>query len=125
MTAVIAVSSGGGYTDLPAPAYDGYRTTPEEITKSSRNTLGNLYKYRITVKATIEVEWHGVTPAQKDLICGLTEPNSFNVRYFDTFTGAVAYGQFYRGASPEVTPLGRWTGSDFQAYHVKISLVEF
>lgn len=125
MTAIIAVSNGGTYIDLPTPAYSGYTSTPEEIVVSSRNALGNLYKYRLNVKATLEVEWHGVTPEEKNLICELTEPNSFNVRYFDTFTGEFAYGTFYRGSSPSVTPLGRWTGSDFSAYHVKLSLVEF
>ena len=125
MTSVLAISGASGYIDLPTPAYDGYRSTPNEIVKSSRNTLGNLFKSRINVKRTISVEWHGITAEQTMLITSLTEPNSFNVRYFDTFTGTFRYGDFYLGNDLEITPLGRWKGSGFDRYTVKASFVEF
>lgn len=125
MSGVIAISSGGTYVDLPTPAYSGYTTVQNEITKSSRNTLGNLYKFRINVKGTLEVEWHGITPAEKNTIMSATSANEFNIRYFDTFDSTVKYGKFYRGNDPVVTPIGKWNGSEFRAYSVKISLVEF
>lgn len=125
MTSVLAISGASGYVDLPTPAYDGYTTTPNEITKSSRNTLGNLYKYRINTKRTITAEWHGITSEQKNIITTLTEPNSFNVRYFDVFTGEFRYGDFYLGNDAEIRPLLRWDGADFPRYNVTISMVEF
>jgi hypothetical protein len=122
---LLAISSGGSYIDLPAPAYGGYSTVPQEIVKSGRNTAGTLYKERITVKQTITVTWQAITPQQKNQILGLTAGNSFNVRYFDTTDGTVKYGLFYRGNDLEITPLVRFDGTEFVAYNVKMSMVEF
>lgn len=122
---VLAVSSGGSYIDLPSPAYGGYSTVPQEITKSGRNTAGTLYKERIAVKQTITVKWQAITPEQKNQILMLTEGNSFNVRYFDTHDGTFKYGKFYRGNDLAIEPLLRFNSSEFGAYNVSLSMVEF
>lgn len=120
---LIAVQSNGAYVDLAPPS--AMSTVPNEIVKSSRNTLGTLYKYRIAVKTSIALEWWGVTSAQKTRICSLTEPNQFNVRYFDMSTSMFKYGQFYRGSDFTIEPIGRFDGSDFDHYRITMSLVEF
>lgn len=122
---LLAVSSGGAYIDLPTPAYGAYSTVPQEIVKSGRNTAGTLYKERITVKQTITVGWNAITPEDKNRILSLTSGNSFNVKYFDTQDGTTKYGLFYRGNDLEVTPLLRHNGSEFGAYNISMSLVEF
>lgn len=124
MTAILAVSDGGVYIDLPPPAYAGYTSKPNNLVKSNRNTLGDLYIYRINVKRSIDVEWHGITAEQRTLIASLTEPNTFNVRYYDVFTGTIRFGEFYLGSDAVITPLLRWNGADFSRFDVKMSLVE-
>lgn len=121
---ILAVQSGGSYVELADPAYQGYTSVANELTKSDRNTLGNLIKERITIKATLEIEWHGLNKAQKDAIMSSTSANTFSVRYFDVDDDAVKYGKFYRGTDAEVTPYGKFDGSKFQYYDVKMSLVE-
>lgn len=121
---ILAVQSGGSYVELADPAYQGYTSVANELTKSDRNTLGNLIKERITIKATLEIEWHGLTKAQKDAIMSGTSANTFSVRYFDMDDDTVKYGTFYRGSDVEVTAYGKFNGSSFQYYDVSISLVE-
>lgn len=121
---ILAVQSGGSYVELADPAYQGYTSVANELTKSDRNTLGNLIKERITIKATLEIEWHGLTKAQKDAIMSGTSANTFSVRYFDVDDDTVKYGKFYRGSDVEVMAYGKFNGSSFQYYDVKISLVE-
>ena len=122
--ALIAVSVDGEYIDLPTPAVGGYEVKPEEITKSSRNTLGNLYKYRITVKRSIMLKWAVVTPAEKDLIMSSTSGNSFQVKYFDIQEGAYKYGKFYRGNDLAVTPYPPFKDGEFRMYDIAFSIVE-
>lgn len=121
---LIAVSVDGEYIDLPTPAVGGYEVKPEEITKSSRNTLGNLYKYRITVKRSIMLKWAVVTPAEKDLIMSSTSGNSFQVKYFDIQEGAYKYGKFYRGNDLAVTPYPPFKDGEFRMYDISFSIVE-
>lgn len=122
--ALIAVSMDGAYTDLPTPAVGGYEVRPEEITKSSRNTLGNLYKYRITVKRSISVKWVAVSPAEKDMIMQATADNSFQVKYFDIQEGTYKYGKFYRGNDLTVTPYPPFKDGEFRMYDIAFSIVE-
>lgn len=121
---LIAVSVDGEYIDLPTPAVGGYEVKPEEITKSSRNTLGNLYKYRITVKRSIMLKWAVVTPAEKDLIMSSTAGNSFQVKYFDIQEGTYKYGKFYRGNDLTVTPYPPFKDGEFRMYDISFSVVE-
>lgn len=125
MTAVLAVSSGGSYVDLPNPAYGGYFTTPNEVSKAGTNTSGVLYKDRIRIRQSIEVTWNAITAEQKNLILSLTNHNSFNVRYLDTEDDKVKYGLFYRGNDLRIEPLLRYDGSGFPRYNVSFSMVEF
>lgn len=122
--ALIAVSMDGAYTDLPTPAVGGYEVRPEEITKSSRNTLGNLYKYRIAVKRSISVKWVAVSPAEKDQIMQATAGNSFQVKYFDIQEGTYKYGKFYRGNDLTVTPYPPFKDGEFRMYDIAFSIVE-
>lgn len=121
---ILAVKSGSSYIELPDPAYQGYKTVRNELTKADRNTLGNLIKERITIKTTIEVEWKGLKKAEKDRIMSSTSGNTFQARYVDLDGDEVRIGTFYRGSDAEITGYGRFNGSYFQLYDVKISLVE-
>ena len=122
--ALIAVSIDGAYTDLPTPAVGGYEVRPEEITKSSRNTLGNLYKYRIAVKRSISLKWVAVSPAEKDRIMQATAGNSFQVKYFDIQEGTYKYGKFYRGNDLAVTPYPPFKDGEFRMYDLAFTIVE-
>ena len=122
--ALIAVSIDGAYTDLPTPAVGGYEVRPEEITKSSRNTLGNLYKYRIAVKRSISLKWVTVSPAEKDRIMQATAGNSFQVKYFDIQEGTYKYGKFYRGNDLTVTPYPPFKDGEFRMYDISFTIVE-
>lgn len=127
MTALLAIESGGSYIDLPSPNENGYSTNLQELSKSSRNALGNLYKFRINMKQTIEVEWNLTAPEDKNLITRLTRDNSFQVRYFDTEDSTIKYGRFYRGSDYKVTPQIRYVPDkgEFMYYNIKMSMVEF
>ena len=122
--ALIAVSIDGAYTDLPTPAVGGYEVRPEEITKSSRNTLGNLYKYRIAVKRSISLKWVTVSPAEKNRIMQATAGNSFQVKYFDIQEGIYKYGKFYRGNDLTVTPYPPFKDGEFRMYDISFTIVE-
>ena len=122
--ALIAVSIDGAYTDLPTPAVGGYEVRPEEITKSSRNTLGNLYKYRIAVKRSITLKWVTVSPAEKDMIMQATAGNSFQVKYYDIQEGIYKYGKFYRGNDLTVTPYPPFKDGEFRMYDISFTIVE-
>lgn len=122
--ALIAVSIDGAYTDLPTPAVGGYEVRPEEITKSSRNTLGNLYKYRIAVKRSITLKWVTVSPAEKDMIMQATAGNSFQAKYFDIQEGIYKYGKFYRGNDLTVTPYPPFKDGEFRMYDISFTIVE-
>lgn len=121
---VLAANSTGSYIELPDPAYTAYGSTPEELTKADRNTLGNLIKERIAIKMTIKAEWHGLTAEQKNAITTSTSANTFSMRYLDVFDDTVKYGTFYRGSSPEIKGYGRFTGTTFQYYDVVMEFVE-
>ena len=122
--ALIAVSIDGAYTDLSTPAVGGYEVRPEEITKSSRNTLGNLYKYRIAVKRSITLKWVTVSPAEKDMIMQATAGNSFQVKYYDIQEGIYKYGKFYRGNDLTVTPYPPFKDGEFRMYDISFTIVE-
>ena len=122
--ALIAVSIDGAYTDLATPAVGGYEVRPEEITKSSRNTLGNLYKYRIAVKRSITLKWVTVSPAEKDMIMQATAGNSFQVKYYDIQEGIYKYGKFYRGNDLTVTPYPPFKDGEFRMYDISFTIVE-
>ncbi len=113
-----------GSTVLPDPAYQGYTTKTEELTKADRNTLGNLIKERITQKVTITAEWKGLTKAQKDAIISSTGANTFSLTYYDLETDGTATGTFYRGSEMEIVAYGRFNGSCFQYYDIKASFIE-
>ncbi|MFA6734021.1 MAG: hypothetical protein WCS71_02865 [Sphaerochaetaceae bacterium] len=121
---VLAISKGGAYIELPQPSFGGYTTQTQEIVKASRNALGNLYKFRINTKKTIEVQWSGFTAEEKNLIWSLTSDNSFNVRYLDVEDDQVKYGKFYRGNDSKVSPMLTLRGQRFDLYEIKMTLVE-
>lgn len=121
---VLAANSTGQYIELPDPAYMAYTSVPEEINKADRNTLGNAIKERITIKATIEAEWKGMSAAQKNDIVRSTSANTFSMRYLDIFDDTVKYSTFYRGSSPSITGYGRFNGTTFQYYDVQMKFVE-
>ena len=125
MTAVLAVSSGGDYIDLPDPAYQAYTSIANEISNSDRNTLGNLIKERVAIKYSVTVEWHGLSSAQKNLLISLTDPNSFQLRYRSIMDDQIKYGKFYRGNDLKITGYGKFNGVTFQYYDVAMSMVEF
>lgn len=123
--AIIAVLSNGTYVDLPTPAVDGYQCIPNEISKASRNTLGNLYKYRIAVKRSITVNWVALSPVQKASVLNLTDGNSFQLKYFDPQEGDYKYGKFYRGSDLKIEPYPPFKNGEFRMYDISMSLSEF
>lgn len=120
---LISIDSGSGYIDVPAPS--SMTTIPNELVKSSRNALGNLYKFRINVKTTISLTWNVMTSEDKTRLLNATSGNSFSVKYFDMTDSTFKFGTFYRGSDLSVEPLKRFNGTDFEHYTVKMSLVEF
>lgn len=123
--ALIAVLRNGEYVDLPAPKVGGYDCVPNELTKSSRNTLGNLYKWRIAVKRSITISWVAMTPSQKDTILSLTDGNSFQLKYFDPHDAEFKYGKFYRGNDLKITPRPPYKNGEFKYYDITMSFGEF
>lgn len=121
--ALLAINSGSGYVDVPAPS--SMTTIPNELVKSSRNSLGNLYKFRINVKMSISLTWNVISSADKTRLLNATSGNSFSVKYFDMTDSTFKFGTFYRGSDLDVQPLNRFDGADFKHYTVKMSLVEF
>lgn len=121
--ALLAINSGSGYVDVPAPS--SMTTVPNELVKSSRNALGNLYKFRINVKMSISLTWNVISSADKTRLLNATSGNSFSVRYFDMTDSTFKFGTFYRGSDLDVQPLNCFDGTDFKHYTVKMSLVEF
>lgn len=121
--ALISIDSGSGYVDMPPPS--AMEVVPNEIVKSSRNALGNLYKFRIAVKTTINVEWAVIKSEDKTRLMNATSGNSFQVKFFDMPTSTIKYGKFYRGSDLKISPVTNLEGSDFRYYSVSMSLVEF
>lgn len=122
---VLAVLSNGAYVPLPDPAYDNYKTYPNEISKADRNTLGDLIKQRITVKQTISVQWHGLTAAEKTNIIDLVGGDHFQLKYFCLENDQMQYGKFYTGDDLEIRGYGRFDGNKFQYYDITASFVEY
>lgn len=121
---VLAVLRSGAYVELPDPAYTTYASVSNELSKADRNTLGDMIKERIALKASIQVEWHGLTKAQKDLIMSLTSGNTFQMRYLDIEDDTVKLSRFYRGSDTEIKAYGRFNGTSWRYYDIKTSLVE-
>lgn len=121
--AIISIQQNGAYVDLPAPSE--YEAKPEEISKASRNTLGNLYKYHIATKRSITVSWVALSPSDKDLILSLTSGNSFNVKYFDIQEATFKYGKFYRGTDIKLKPYAPFKNGEFKMYDISFTLAEF
>lgn len=122
---LLSIQKDGNYIDLPVPALDGYVCVANEISKASRNTLGNLYKYRIAVKRSITVSWKGMTPEQKNRILLLTKDNSFQLKYFDPQESVFKYGKFYRGSDLEIKPYPPFKNGEFRYYDISMSMSEF
>lgn len=125
MTSVLAVSVGGSYVDLPDPAYQSFMSISNEISKSDRNTSGNLIKERINMKYSVTVEWHGLSSDEKNLIVSLTNPNDFDMRYLSMMDDEIHYGSFYRGNDLEIKGYGKFDGRRFKYYDVSFTLVEY
>lgn len=132
MTAVLAIESNGNYIELPEPAYKGYTNVREELTRADRNVNGTLIKEHVAWKQTIEVQWKGLTPAQKNQIISLTDANTFGIRYFDTMTETMQYihksgnSGVYRGTGMKVVGYGTYdaVNNTFPRYDVSMSLIE-
>lgn len=119
---LLAIESGGTYVDVATPS--NYETILEELVKASRNTLGNLYKFRINTKFSISIEWNVLTSAEKTQLMSLTSGNQFNVRFFDLNDSTFKYANFYRGSDYHLSPIGRFNGSDFKYYNVSMEVIQ-
>lgn len=124
MTALLAVSSGGDYIDLPCPSYGKYSSVPNEVSRAGTNTKEVVYKDRVRIRYTISVGWDCLTKGEKNLILNLTGGNSFQVRYFDCSDSTFKYGRFYRGNDLSITPILRYADDEFGGYNITMSLVE-
>lgn len=122
---LLAVEIDGEYHDLPTPKVDGLSVVGNELTRASRNMLGNLYKYRVAVKTTVTVQWAALTPEEKNLVLSATGDNSFNLKYYDLMTSTFRYGRFYRGTDLTIRPYPPLINGEFRYYDVGFSMVEF
>ena len=131
-----------GYA-MPDPAYRGYTTRKEELVKAKRNVsgvvgeaidsliydaeAGELIKHHIAWKWTIDVQWRGLTYAQKNLIMSATGGENFNVDFIDLDTDTKRTGfNMYRGTGQTVSGYGRYNSATrrFQYYDVTMSLIQ-
>ena len=128
MTNVLAIctsSISGPYTPLHCPAIDGYKCRPNELVKASRNALGNLYKYRINIKRSIEVSWEGLSHEDYVSIVQQTAGNAFWLEYWDMQECTLKRGKFYRGNDFESVGHAPFKDGQFRSYGVKMSFEEF
>lgn len=137
---------------LPTPAYCGYTTKKEELVRAERNVgsslsitsaisyiegygKGYLIKRHIAWKHTINVEWKGITAAEKSLIMEATgqvpsdtydRDKGFKVRFLDMDTDLFIERMMYRGNDQQVSGYGIYDDEthQFQYYDVKMSLIE-
>lgn len=131
MTAILAVEIGGTYVDMPTPS--DYECEIEEANDADRTVEYLLIKERIALKRQITVSWNYLSPADHLTLMNATGDNSCNLRYFDYGTGVFMYGTFYRGNDTKDKPIlnarsstgAPWSGTDFAAYTVSMSLTEF
>jgi len=135
-----------GYA-MPNPAYRGYTTRKEELVKAKRNVsgvvgeaidtlvygkeAGELIKHHIAWKWTIDVQWKGLTYAEKNLIMNATGDEGsvgyFNVDFVDLDTDTWRTGfKMYRGTGQTVSGYGKYNPSTrrFQYYDVSMSLIQ-
>lgn len=132
MTALLAVSISGTYTDMPTPS--SYEVSPQEIVDTEGRTVsGLLVMSRICIKRQITLAWNRLTPTDHLILMNATAENSFMIRYFDTSTHEFAYGTFYRGSDLKDAPITNlksssgapWSGSQFGGYTTSMTLTEF
>ncbi len=138
-----------GGVAMPQPAYKGYTTRREELVKAERNvgniismaiegavysaSAGELIKHHIAWKYTLDVQWRGLTPAEKNLLMSATSGEWFNVEFIDLDTDSLAVNEdgstsfrMYRGSGQQVTGWGQFndTTNQFQYYDVSMSLIQ-
>jgi len=102
-----------------------YKSVMQEIVEASRTVTGTMKKERIAEKMQITVEWSAIPAQQKADLLKWTGLNTFQVKYYDTMTDTIKYGEFYRGNDLDVNPLRRYdTEKGFDYYSVKMSLTE-
>lgn len=119
---------------LPSPSE--YEVTPQEITKSSRNARGDLFKFHLSWKRTIRAVWYAVDASMMRTIAAATDSEGrMEVGYYDPESGAIRTGFFYRGSDYKVAGADRFSwnvaadGGRSPAghlhYRVEMSLVEY
>jgi len=133
---------------MPNPAYRGYTTRKEELVKAKRNVsnvigeiidqalsdaeAGELIKHHIAWKWTIDVQWKGLSYAEKNLIMSLTGDEKFRVDFIDLDTDTkMTNFSMYRGTGQTVTGYGKLTKANeegtiqrFQYYDISMSLIQ-
>ena len=128
---------------MPDPAYRGYTTRREELVHAKRNVGnvlertatgiiydvddGTLIKKRIALKYTIDIQWKGLTYAQKNQIMSATSGEDFSVDFIDLDTDAKKTGyRMYRGTGQTITGYGTYDPATkrFPYYDVSMSLIQ-
>ena len=139
---------------MPTPAYNGYSTKKEELVKAERNigsslsittltatveglSKGYLIKRHIAWKYTIDVEWKGLTAAEKTLVMtatGTVNETSMSglanydqgmlVRFLDMDTDTFIEKRMYRGTGQQISGYGKLVNNKFEYYDIKMSLIE-
>lgn len=68
-----------------------------DISKSERNSLGNMIIEIIATKRKLELQWPVLTAAQLSTLLGLMSATTFTVVYSDPVTGAARTMTAYKG----------------------------
>lgn len=118
-------------TNLPYPQYQSYSAIRREIVNADRTIEGDLLLERINTKYTVYAEWKGLTAAQKNLIISATDADgstqgAFYLGFLSTMNDKYLYGWFYRGdiGEGDLVPYGKFDGSSFQYYDLKLSFIQ-
>lgn len=81
--------------NFPAPS--DYTVTVNDISKASRNALGNMIIERINTKRTITCSWAYLNQSDTAELLQAVSSTSFNVTYIDPQTGGNRTSKFYVG----------------------------
>ena len=115
-------------TDLPDPAYKGYKTVKQELVNADRTVSGRLVKIRMQepFKVTITVKWVNLTDAEKTTVLSLTSANSFQVQYLDMESSTTQLATVYRGNDLTIEGYGKFDSNTnkFEHYDISMSLIE-
>ena len=82
-------------TTIPTPS--SYDIGVQDISKATRNALGNMIIERINTKVKINLSWKSLTPLEQTSVLFAVSGTSFEVEYLDPRTDTILSKEFYCG----------------------------